>query len=133
MGHLGCIAGRALILQPSGLDTKEEKTFYRGSLSKVKELRRQTLAAKGLERSQVRQLLREVELRPGVRTLCARYGAITGIKLRPHLFRHSFHPRSASAQGFAAVGAKIKRLATFLHFPKKPNSNYGDRLSNVGA
>ena len=44
--------------------------------AKVKELRRQKLAPKGLERSQVRRLLREVELRGDIRA-----GAIFGILL----------------------------------------------------
>ena len=43
---------------------------------KVKELRRQALAPKGLDRSQVRRLLREIELRQDVRA-----GAIFGVML----------------------------------------------------
>ena len=35
----------------------------------IKELRRQALAPRGLDRSQVRQLLREVELRQDVRAI----------------------------------------------------------------
>lgn len=58
--------------------------------AKVKELRRQQLAPKGLERSQVRRLLREIELRQDVRTQAlvslmiytgARCGDVVGLEL----------------------------------------------------
>lgn len=45
----------------------ERGDLTRNPAAKVKELRRQRLAPKGLERSQVRRLLREVELRTDIR------------------------------------------------------------------
>ena len=57
---------------------------------KVKELRRQALAPKGLDRSQVRRLLREIELRQDVRTAAifslmlytgCRVGDLVGLEL----------------------------------------------------
>ena len=48
----------------------EEGQVTANPAKKVKELRRQQLAPKGLERSQVRKLLREVELRGDIRASC---------------------------------------------------------------
>ena len=54
----------------------ERGDFSKNPAKKVKELRRQKLAPKGLDRSQVRRLIREVELRGDIRA-----GAIFGILL----------------------------------------------------
>lgn len=60
----------------------EEGNLTINPAKKVKELRRQTLAPKGLDRSQVRKLLREVELRGDVRAAaCFNLFLFTGCRV----------------------------------------------------